>query len=107
MTNEPAARPKTHARQNGVRPELRRVEASGASWWAATPSVFAICASAAYFPFRALATIADLAVSLVFLSVVGTVAAWWLGYIPDATVARYAGALGARIISIAQHAGLL
>lgn len=100
-------RPATTVRQASTRAELRRIEAAGSPWWNDIPAVAHACLAVALAPLHALAMLVDLLVSLAFLSLIGAVAAWWFGYIPDVLVAELAGEFGDRILSILERGGIL
>jgi hypothetical protein len=65
------------------------------------------CLTVIAAPFKALAIVADTAVSLCFLAVFGALGLWYTGYIPDEEVAQVLGAVGQRLLAILEGTGLL
>lgn len=109
MSEKQPVRPKpTQQRKTpSVRPDLDRIVAVGRPWWAEAPDVAAKCLSLAFAPVRYAAMAAEAAVSLAFLAVIGAIALWWTGYIPDEVVAGYLGQVGDRALAILQASGAL
>lgn len=106
-TPSQAPRPAKTPARSSARNDLDRIEATGTPWWAHAPSVAMTCATVIAAPFRALALVADTAVSLCFLAVLGSVGLWYAGYIPDQTVAQILGSVGERLLAILEGTGLL
>jgi len=104
--NAKAAVAKTK-QQATVRMEFDRLAAAGRPWWAEAPDIAAKCLAMVVAPIRYAAIVAELAVSLSFLVVVGSALLWWYGYIPDAVVAEFLGNLGERLLSIIETSGLI
>lgn len=102
-----ARRPAPQKRQQTVRPDLERIADNVRPWWTEAPDVAAKCLTLAFAPVRYAALAAEFAVSLCFLSVFGAAGLWWLGYIPDETVAHYLGVVGDRGLRILQASGVL
>jgi hypothetical protein len=108
MTNTPQAprRPQQPQRSSATN-DLNRIEAASAPWWTTAPSVAMNCVAVAVAPFNLLSRLASTAVDLCFLAVVGAIALWWTGYIPQETVVALLGEAGTRILGILEGAGLL
>lgn len=73
-------------------------------WWAAAPTVASLCATLALLPFRALAVVAETVLAVATLALVGGVAAWYVGWLDDATVAQALRPVGERLLAIATDA---
>jgi hypothetical protein len=110
------APPRISAPLQSVRPPHRQpacgcVEGAGDSygalWWARIPGRLWTVAVALTSPLRALALIMDMMVSAAVLGVLATVAAWWIGRIPDEDVARVLGEIGKRGLAIVVKSGVL
>lgn len=102
-----AAAPRPRPQSNGVREELSRIEAASSPWWAALPSVASKCAAAVIAPFRLVVLAAEAVVAVTFAGAIAVAAAWWTGRISDQAVAEVMGAVGKRLLSIAQSSGVI
>lgn len=92
---------------SGVQAEFSRVVAVGVPWWAEAPRIFQVALNVMLLPFKVLVAILDVAVSIVFLVIVGSIVLWWIGYIPDEIVVGFAGDLGNRLLGIIEKAGFI
>ncbi|MBY3155524.1 hypothetical protein HFO56_24665 [Rhizobium laguerreae] len=108
MTNpSQTPRPAKTPARSSARNDLDRIEATGNPWWAQAPSVAMTCLTVTVIPLKLLALAADTAVSVCFLAVFGSVGLWYIGYIPDQTVAEVLGSVGQRLLGILEGTGLL
>lgn len=88
-----------------VKADLARISDSSRPWWAEAPDVAWKCALVAVAPFRALAMALEMAVSAAFVAVFGAAALWWVGYIPDETVAAVLADVGGRVLAVLRETG--
>jgi hypothetical protein len=106
-TSTQTTRPTKTATRQTTRNDLDRIEAAATPWWTQLPTVAMMCFTVSVAPFKLLALVADTAVSLCFLAIFGAVGLWYLGYIPDQTVANALGSVGTRLLAILEGTGLL
>lgn len=92
---------------SNVKSELDKIVAVGRPWWSEAPEVVHKCLTLIFAPIRLLAMLLDIVVSMTFISVFGTVALWWFGYISDEFVAKFISSIGDRVLSIIQSSGVL
>lgn len=90
-----------------VRPDLNKIEAVGRPWWSEAPEIAHKCLILIFAPFRFAATLIDMLVSIVFLSIFGVIGLWWMGYISDAAISQFIEVLGNRVLGIIQKSGVL
>lgn len=90
-----------------VRPDLNKIEAVGRPWWAEAPEIAHKCLLLIFAPFKLVAALMDMLVSMIFLSVFAVIGLWWMGYIPDATISQFIEILGNRVLGIIQKSGVL
>ena len=93
--------------QSSVRNEFNRLEAASLPWWSQALPVLVACVSFAVMPLKLAVLAAEAVVAFAFAGLAAAVAAWWLGYIPDATVAQQMGILGERLLRIVESSGLI
>lgn len=86
--------------------KVLNAQAAVTPWWWMAPSVAYYCAVAAFFPFKIVVYLAEVAIAGAIVAVFGTIGAWYMGYIPDQTVAAYANEIGTKILAIVQAAGV-
>ena len=96
---------KTPARSS-ARNDLNRIEAAGIPWWAHAPSVAMTCFTVAVAPLKFLASAADFALSLAFLSIFAVIGLVYCKVIPDTAVAAVLNEVGTRILGILETSGL-
>lgn len=85
--------------QRGIVTELPIV---ARPWWYAAPAVLLGCAMVIRAPFRILADVAELAVSLAVLAALGLGAAWYTGHVKDEDVVAALRPVGAKILGMVQ-----
>mgnify|MGYP000224028217 FL=1 len=69
-------------------------------------SVLCLIATTILFACSMIARTAEFLVHVLLLAIVGGVAAWYLGYIPDAVVAEFATSFGFRALALAHTMGI-
>lgn len=85
--------------QRGIVSELPIV---ARPWWYDAPSVLLGCARVIRAPFRILADVAELAVSLAVLATIALGAAWYTGHVKDEDVVAALRPVGTKILGMVQ-----
>ena len=79
---------------------VRAVFMSATPWWWLAPSIIRGLIAVGTLPFKFLIGLAEVALAVAVMGIVGTVSAWYLGYIPDEQVIQTLRPVGDRLISI-------